>query len=143
MSKSQKYFYDAEAVSEKSTWFESDHRAKDGPTVSKRMGMDGADYQCKRQGVYNSSGNRNKRTVWTVTTKPYKEAHFATFPPDLIIPCIKAGSRQGDIVLDPFGGSLTTAYVAKELGRKAIMIELNEKYIDMGLPRLAQEVLPF
>jgi DNA modification methylase len=85
---------------------------------------------------------RNKRSVWTVTTKPYKEAHFATFPPDLIAPCIKAGSRKGDIVLDPFGGSMTTAYVSKELNRKAIMIELNVDYVEMGTQRLSQEVLP-
>ena len=67
---------------------------------------------------------RNKRTVWTVATQPYAEAHFATFPEDLIKPCILAGSRVGDTVLDPFAGSGTTLMVATELGRKSIGIEL-------------------
>jgi DNA modification methylase len=71
---------------------------------------------------------RNKRSVWTVPTAPYKEAHFATYPPDLIKPCIMAGTKSGDVVLDPFGGSGTTGQVALELGRKAILIELNADY---------------
>lgn len=74
---------------------------------------------------------RNKRTVWTIATSPYKEAHFATFPEDLIKPCILAGSKVGDTVIDPFGGSGTTGQVALELGRKAILIELNPKYIEL------------
>ena len=72
--------------------------------------------------------SRNKRSVWTVATQPYKEAHFATYPPDLIKPCILAGTKAGDIVLDPFGGSGTTGQVALELGRKATLIELNPDY---------------
>lgn len=71
---------------------------------------------------------RNKRSVWTVTTKPFKGAHFATFPTNLIKPCILAGSRAGDTVLDPFGGSGTTGLVATELGRESILIELNPDY---------------
>jgi len=74
---------------------------------------------------------RNKRDVWFVGTQPYSEAHFATFPPDLIKPCILAGSRPGDTVLDPFGGSGTTGMVALELGRKAILIELNPEYCQL------------
>lgn len=70
---------------------------------------------------------RNKRSVWTVATAPYPDAHFATYPPDLIKPCILAGSRPGDVVLDPFAGSGTTGQVAIELGRKALLIELNPK----------------
>ncbi len=85
---------------------------------------------------------RNKRSVWTVNTFGFSEAHFATFPPDLIKPCILAGSRTGDVVLDPFIGSGTTAFVSKELGRKCIGVELNEKYIPMIKKRTAQEVLP-
>lgn len=73
----------------------------------------------------------NKRSVWTVTAQPYKEAHFATFPPDLIKPCILAGSRAGDMVLDPFGGSGTTGEVALELGRRATLIELNPDYVKL------------
>jgi DNA modification methylase len=71
---------------------------------------------------------RNKRSVWTVPTAPYKEAHFATYPPDLIKPCIMAGTKYGDVVLDPFGGSGTTGQVALELGRRALLIELNPDY---------------
>ena len=71
---------------------------------------------------------RNKRSVWTVTTKPFKGAHFATFPPDLIEPCILAGCPVGGTVLDPFGGSGTTAGVALAHGRKAILCELNPEY---------------
>jgi DNA modification methylase len=78
---------------------------------------------------------RNKRSVWTVSTQPFKEAHFATFPPDLIKPCILAGCQVGGTVLDPFGGSGTTGMVAMELGRKAILIELNEQYVKLAESR--------
>jgi len=71
---------------------------------------------------------KNKRSVWSVTKKPYKGAHFATFPPELIEPCIKAGSEVGDIILDPFMGSGTTAMVSKMLDRYYIGCELHEDY---------------
>lgn len=77
------------------------------------------------------SGLRNRRSVWSVTTKPFKGAHFATFPPDLIEPCILAGCPSTGTVLDPFGGSGTTAGVAVANGRKAIICELNPEYADM------------
>jgi len=86
--------------------------------------------------------NRNKRSVWTVTTKPYPEAHFAVFPPDLILPCILAGCPKGGTVLDPFGGSGTTAMVAKEHHRKAVSIELNPEYLTLQKERIAQDILP-
>lgn len=79
---------------------------------------------------------RNKRSVWQVTTQPYAQAHFATFPPKLIEPCILAGSRPGDTVLDPFGGSGTTAGVALEHGRKAILIELSDEYAKLVPERI-------
>ena len=78
----------------------------------------------------------NKRNVWTVTTKPFRGAHFAVFPPDLIEPCIKAGCPVGGTVLDPFGGSGTTGLVANNLGRNAVLIELNENYVDIAKKRL-------
>ena len=84
----------------------------------------------------NPSG-RNKRTVWTVATKPFAEAHFATFPPALIEPCILAGCPEGGICLDPFFGAGTTGLVAKKLGRHFIGIELNEAYIGMAQKRIA------
>jgi len=74
---------------------------------------------------------RNKRSVWTVAPANFKESHFATFPPDLIKPCILAGSKIGDTILDPFAGSGTTAMVAIEYGRKHISIELNPEYVSM------------
>ena len=81
---------------------------------------------------------RNKRSVWTVNTQPYREAHFATFPPALITPCILAGSKSGDTVLDPFFGSGTTGEVAEKLGRKWIGIDLNPKYESLQRKRTAQ-----
>ena len=79
----------------------------------------------------------NKRSVWTVTTKSYTEAHFATFPPKLIEPCILAGSRRGDVVLDPFGGAGTTGVVANARGRKALLIDLSQTYAEMARKRVA------
>ncbi len=79
---------------------------------------------------------RNKRSVWTVTTRPFSEAHFATFPPKLIIDCIKAGCPKGGTVLDPFGGAGTTGLVADGLGRDAILIELNPAYAEISRKRL-------
>jgi DNA modification methylase len=74
---------------------------------------------------------RNKRSVWTVSPASYKDAHFATFPEDLIRPCVLAGSKPGDVILDPFGGSGTTGQVAIELGRQAVLCELNPQYAQL------------
>ena len=82
------------------------------------------------------TGLRNKRSVWTVATQGYKEAHFATFPEKLIEPCVLAGSRDGGIILDPFIGSGTTAVVAKKHNRGFIGIELNSEYVKMAERRL-------
>jgi len=79
---------------------------------------------------------RNKRSVWTVPTKPFKGAHFATFPMDLIEPCVLAGCPEGGTVLDPFGGSGTTGLVADRNGRNAVLIELNNEYAEMARDRL-------
>jgi len=95
-----------------------------------------------KEWVQNETGRRNKRSVWTVTTKPYIGAHFATFPPDLIEPCIKAGCPVGGTVLDPFGGAGTTAVVAESLGRKSILIELNPAYADMAEKRIVDSLSP-
>lgn len=82
------------------------------------------------------SSTRNKRSVWTVPTQPYREAHFATFPPALIEPCILAGTRPGDTVLDPFLGAGTTAVVAERLGRAWIGVELNRAYAAIAEERI-------
>ena len=94
----------------------------------------------KADGTYMINATRNKRNVWTITTKPFKDAHFATFPKDLIEPCIKAGCPEGGVVLDPFGGSGTTGIVAALNNRNAILIELNQNYIDIANKRIDKEV---
>ena len=78
----------------------------------------------------------NRRSVWTVTTQPYKEAHFATFPEEIPRTCILAGSKKGDTILDPFSGAGTTGVVAEKLDRKYIGIELNPKYVKMSDDRI-------
>jgi DNA modification methylase len=133
LSKSKNYYYDNEAIKEP---------AKDWGTRDRTNGK----YHNKGTGLQPHTGlsksypTKNKRSVWTVTSKPYKEAHFATYPPDLIEPCIKAGSRKGDIILDPFMGSGTTAMVSKQLDRHFIGCELHDSYktlIDSRLPNTA------
>lgn len=84
---------------------------------------------------------RNKRSVWTVAPRAYHGAHFATFPPDLIEPCILAGAPKGGIVLDPFGGSGTTGVVAKKLGRQYILIDSNKDYVKLARQRI-EGILP-
>ena len=121
LSKSKNYYYDNESIKEP---------AKDCGTRDRTNGK----YHNEGTGLTPHSGltksypTKNKRSFWSITNKPYKGSHFATFPPDLIEPCILAGSRKGDIVLDPFMGSGTTAMVAKQLGRYYIGCELNEDY---------------
>ena len=120
-SKNRKYYYNNEAIKEP---------AKDWGTRDRTNGKyhnEGTGLQ-PHSGLTKSYPTKNKRSVWSVTVKPYKEAHFATYPPDLIEPCILAGSEEGDTVLDPFMGAGTTAAVAKSLNRYYIGCELNENY---------------
>jgi DNA modification methylase len=84
---------------------------------------------------------RNKRSVWTIPTESFSEAHFATFPQALVEPCILAGSRPGDIVFDPFLGSGTVAQVAQNLGRKWLGCELNPEYVKLQDDRTRQQGL--
>ena len=116
LSKSERYFYDAEAIKEKGVMTNAGGRQRDTrETHGMGGGNDGinkAKERMKKELAENGFVTRNKRSVWTVATKPFKEAHFATFPPDLIEPCILAGCREGGIVLDPFMGSGTTGMVA-------------------------------
>ncbi|HET6455338.1 MAG TPA: site-specific DNA-methyltransferase, partial [Armatimonadota bacterium] len=88
------------------------------------------------------NGTRNRRTVWTIATKPFAEAHFAVFPPELPEICIKAGSPEGGMVLDPFAGAGTTLMVALQLGREAIGIELNAEYCELIERRLTKVLTP-
>jgi DNA modification methylase len=133
LSKSERYHFDAAAIKERSVT--NDPRrpyTSEGAKQldSRREWKSGQ----KREGEDFST--RNRRSVWTVTTKPFKGAHFATFPPDLIEPCILAGCPRGGTVLDPFGGAGTTGLVAERLGRVSILIELNEGYCQMARDRI-------
>ena len=94
------------------------------------------DHEAIREPTVADNDMRQKRSVWTVNTKPYREAHFATFPTELITPCIQAGCPKDGMVLDPFGGSGTTGYVADKLGRNATLIELNPQYIEIAENRI-------
>jgi len=119
LSKSANYYYDAEAIKEKGNGFNgSSFTSRQDLATKPGLGL----------GERQESEFRNKRTVWTIATQPYAEAHFATFPEEIPRLCIMSGSKVGDTVLDPFAGSGTTLRVAIELGRRAIGIELNPEY---------------
>lgn len=149
MSKAERYYYDAEAVKEANESGPSDMKKMaeqkqriGGKTLSAcdpKYAANRSTNIGNKRGVGNGNG-RNARSVWTVTTIPFPEAHFATFPPALIEPCIKAGCPDGGIVLDPFMGSGTTAVVARKLDRNFIGIELNPKYIEIAERRIEREV---
>lgn len=138
LSKSPTYYFDADAIKEPSVT--NDPRR---PYTSKgAKELDGrSDWKSggKRDGE--DFTKRNRRSVWTVATRPYKGAHFATFPPDLIEPCIQAGAPENGIVLDPFMGSGTTAAVASKLGRFAMGCELNPDYVELIRERLGGAVV--
>lgn len=132
LTKSARYYYDSLAVSEPSVT-PGGNRAERTDTTQ-LLGRNGDDSR-KRTG--NPTGIfRNRRSVWTITTKPYSGAHFATMPPDLAELCVLAGCPVGGTVLDPFAGSGTTLAVAKNNGRNGIGIELNPEYIELALDRL-------
>ena len=121
LSKSKQYYYDNEAIKEPAKDWGTRDRSK-GKYHNPGTGLS------PHSGLEKSYEKKNKRSVWTVNKKPYKGAHFATYPAELIEPCIRASTEKGDIVLDPFMGSGTTACVAKELGRDYIGCELNWEY---------------
>jgi DNA modification methylase len=127
LSKSARYFFDADAIKEPAKHPAITHKSKIKTEAQEDAFLGRAPTNLGRCGT-SEDGKINRRSVWTVTTKPYKGAHFATFPPDLIRPCILAGCPVGGTVLDPFGGSGTTGAVAFEEGRKSILCELNHEY---------------
>ena len=130
LSKSKQYYYDNEAIKEpvKQDW--GTRARTNGKYHNPGTGL------APHSGLSKSYDRKNKRSVWTVTNKPYKGAHFAVFPPDLIEPCILAGSEENDIVLDPFMGSGTTAMVAKKHNRNYIGCELHEDYASLQTDRI-------
>ena len=138
LTKSPRYYYDADAVREP-------YAA--GSAERYEYAMQGTSPQCnqingdvsrrEREKAIRPPNplGRNRRDVWCIPSETFSEAHFATFPPDLIKPCILAGSKPGDTILDPFGGSGTTGMVALELGRQALLIELNPEYVKLAESR--------
>lgn len=137
LAKSARYYYDADAIREPLVrlWDKSNGGSWSHPVSNDKHGVTGYAHS----GAYpmpNPLG-RNKRSVWTVSTKPFAGAHFATFPPDLIEPCVLAGSRTHDIVLDPFSGAGTTGIVCAKHVRRFVGIELNKDYIRLAQDRLA------
>ncbi len=135
MSKSERYFFDSEAMREDSVKGAAGSSFNTGKTAAHQLGRSS---DAERR----DDGKRNRRSVWSVATMPYKGAHFATFPPALIEPCILAGSRRGDIVLDPFMGSGTTAAVALQHGRQYLGCELNPSYGPLQQSRLNALAMP-
>jgi DNA modification methylase len=131
---SQPYYYDADAVREAA----GDERVSLGkrPISERQVFMQEAGMHGKSDSLRDYSRTaRNLRSVWTIATQPYPGAHFATFPQALVEPCIKAGSPEGGVVLDPFAGSGTTGLVAQRLSRRAVLIDLNGEYLEQVMDR--------
>jgi DNA modification methylase len=140
LTKSAKYYFDQEAVREGVTG--NSHEGRKDNNLSPKYNDNDMDGFNQRAGTWKQTylpSSRNIRTVWTIPTQPTPEAHFATFPEALIVPCIKAGCPEGGTVLDPFFGSGTTGIVAKKLQRKWIGIELNAEYIKIAEKRIEKE----
>jgi DNA modification methylase len=164
LSKSERYHYDADAIKERAgerrelgfLRGRTDIGSEDGvawhaPSILKRQAarkagnkthkyVTGSEENRTKDGLLKAADKayemRNKRSVWTISSQSFQGAHFATFPPPLIQPCIKAGCPKGGIVLDPFGGSVTTGIVASSLGHDSILIELNPDYVKMAGERI-------
>ena len=168
LAKSERYYYDAEAIKEASVTGDPRKPYAPGQVDARGNGHDRnggkprtagnkthkyvSEYESSETEEHRTKAgllkiadvpwySRNKRSVWTVATDPFPEAHFATFPRDLILPCVLAGCPEGGIVLDPFSGAGTALLVAKENGRKFVGIELNAEYVAMAEKRMSQEVL--
>lgn len=152
LAKTASYFFDADAIAEPAICGANGSQFHTGKTGEHQLGRASTKpRESKKRGEFNGKTNaiegreafraitetRNKRSVWTIPSQPYRGAHFATFPPALVRPCILAGTQPGDVVLDPFGGSGTTAAVALELGRSAIVCELNAEYVALIEERCA------
>ena len=144
MSKNSKYYFDSNKMKEPCN-DDMQRRAAKGHTRGTRGRMDKSrndsnTMRGENAKIIDVSKGRNRRSVWTIATKPYKEAHFAMFPPKLVEPCILAGCPEGGTVLDPFNGSGTTGAVAISHGRNYVGIELNPDYIELTHDRLNRVV---
>lgn len=140
LTKSAHYYYDHEAIKEPALWAD-DKRAGEGRLTydGKRQGETGQG----QEAFVSITDKRNKRDVWTIATKPFKGAHFAVMPEALVEPCLLAGSRRGDLVLDPFTGSGTVAVVALKYERDFIGVELNPDYAEIANQRISDSGLLF
>lgn len=152
LSKSQRYYFNSDEIKEPMAEYEKARRLREMDQGMSRTyalsgdGKKGIADQSKTGAVRNSkrrqelavAGTRNKRSVWRVATRPFEEAHFATFPEELIIPMIKAGCPRGGVVLDPFMGAGTTGLVARKLQRNYLGIELNPVYIEIARKRITE-----
>lgn len=140
LSKSSTYFYNPTAIAEESTGQAKGASASFKRSASKRAevipNQTVGTHRADRADVRYNGPTRNRRTIWSIATRPFREAHSATMPPELARLCILAGSRPGDTVLDPFMGAYTTAYVALQEGRQAVGAELNLRYIEIGERRI-------
>jgi len=142
LSKSERYYFDAEAIKEPAS--ETSGYAKQRAKGVNTWKYNDTDERIKQTGqriessTLGTPGTRNRRSVWTVSTRPYKGAHFATFPPKLIEPCILAGCPAGGVVLDPFFGAGTTGMVAMQHGRGYVGIELNPEYVELAKARISE-----
>jgi len=141
LTKSANYHYDADSVRESAEYGRRSAFRSDRYNGSEWQDNDRTDYKTHTVSGGNPETGRNKRSVWTIATQPYPEAHFATFPEALVEPCVLAGCPEGGIVLDPFLGSGTTALVAKRLGRRAIGIDLSAEYLALAVKRCRQLAL--
>jgi DNA modification methylase len=136
LTKAARYYWDAEAVKEPSsevgTVKSFGNKNADARRVKSLTGN-------MKPGVkYETKPTRNIRSVWSIATQPYHEAHFATMPEKLVEPCVLAGSKPGDLVLDPFAGSGTVGVVCRRFARRFVGVELNPAYVGMATLRLAQ-----
>jgi DNA modification methylase len=141
MSKSARYYYDADAIKEPSVDASASAKRYESTFGSRKAAAlkESGFGDTQVIGLRNFDGYRNRRTVWEIATQSYSGAHFATYPEALVAPCILAGSRAGDVVIDPFMGSGTTGAVAYRNGRRFIGIELNPEYIDLAKRRIYAE----
>jgi DNA modification methylase len=141
LSKNKKYYYDADAIKEDcSPSNVKDFLARKTMDNKGTHGGTRPDLSRSREEYMPDDFKRNKRSVWTVVTQPFPEAHFAVFPPELIKPCILAGSKENDFVLDPFFGSGTTGFVCEQHNRNWVGIELNSDYCEISNNRLSEIV---
>ena len=131
LSKSARYYFDSTAMQEPAAKGAAGSTFNKGKTATHQLGRSSGKERTE-------TGTRNRRSVWSVSTKPFRGAHFATFPPDLIEPCVLAGCPEGGTVLDPFSGAGTTGLVALKHNRRYVGIELNPEYAQMSINRINQ-----